>query len=142
MHYCGIIIKRKETSIVEARKSLGEVLVERGLSDWYATDDYRERSFADDKKTIPLAEFKEQFFSEAWLDHDGNDVWPLAILDEEAYIQEMIIPYGFWEMYGVDDYRERLDDLYKDAYVRWCEKYIGKITGVELYDVVLLDYHN
>lgn len=166
MHYCGIIIKLKETSVVSARTMLGDVLIERGKSDWYSTDDYRERTF-EGKKVISLDEFTK-IFTEKWLTkpedieeikplYDIND-WAFAVeSDSGGWFDDVIIPSGFYEYYAwVPKEKEPTEEqammieqrnimlvaqakAYYAATVRLLkhlEQYKDK------YDVTLIDYHN
>lgn len=140
MHFCGIVIKHKEVSVVDARKVLGEELVKLNLSDWYSIDDYRERVFANGKKVIPFSEFKE-IWEKEFLEDSGDSVWPIAVVDEDLYIEDSLIPKGFWEFYRIEDYWKRLDALYREAYEKWVKELFNDADYND-YEVVLLDYHD
>ena len=101
MHYCGVIVKKKEISVVEAREVFGELLVEKGVADWYSTNDYRERKFEDDKVEITLEEFISKF-------KDDFNGLPICFIDEEGYFFEQIITSEFYEYYDCKTEREAL----------------------------------
>lgn len=135
MHYCGIIVKKKEVSVVEARKVFGEMLVEKGVADWYSTDDYRERKFEDDKVEITLEEFISKF-------KDDFKGLPICFIDEEGYVFEQIIPSEFYEYYDAKNEREALLETQAEAYEKQLNINFSKLKDIKDYNVCLIDYHN
>lgn len=151
MHFCGIIIKPIKVSITDARTLLGDELVNRGVADWYSTDDYRERVF-DEGRTVPLDKFKVMFEGEEWLaklsvDNErkyfSNDSWAFAVITDD-YIDELFLAEDFWEFSEYPEHRRKLVTAYVDAYKEATTSIINELleSPTQQYDVVLLDYHN
>lgn len=137
MHYCGVIVKSKEISVVEARETFGEILVNREVADWYSTDDYRERLFENSRVEITLEEFIEK-------KHYYNAL-PICFIDEEGYIFEQMITSEFWEYYDAEEERKELIDAQARAYKVQFDKILeslSKHSKIEDYNVCLIDYHN
>lgn len=149
MHYCGIIIKSKEVSVPKSREVLGEVLVNRGFADWYSTNNYRERVI-NGKTELSLKEFKKIF--SAWLKelrpipkeemYAINDTWAFCTVNEDEDADEIILPYQFYEYYGMPE-RRHLINIVTRAYKKSTMQLINKLLkkGAEC-TVVFLDYHN
>ena len=138
MHNAAIIIKPKDLSVEEARIIFGDYLVKVEEA-----DAYRERLFANDKRVISVKEFITEFKSK-WITEklSSEGAWPIGIL-EEYWVDNKIIPYGFWEFYSVgSDLQGRLNELYLEGYMAWFDRYVGSMDDKENYEVVLLDYHN
>ena len=141
MHFCGIIIKKKEIDIKEARELFGEILIKQGSCDWYSTDDYRERTFKN-KKEKPLSEFIK-IFNKEWATED-NFFWDICIInreDEENYISDYIIRADFYEFYDFVEERKKLLEDYRKLYLKAIDKWFSDLN-VDDYTVCLLDYHN
>lgn len=149
MHFCGIIIKPKTISVVEARKIMGEELVKKDIADWYSTDEYRERLFKGNKKTTSLEEFKKIF--EKWLKqikrikkdekYFSNNTWAFIKIDEDGYIDEFIAEDGFYQFYDFPEIRRNLINEFTKGYKLKTMEIIEE-TNKEEYDVTLIDYHN
>ena len=147
MHFCGIIIKEKNISVVEARTLLGNELVNKGIADWFSVDDYRERTF-EGKQVVSLEEFLP--IIEKWLDelkeikaeekHFLNEGWVFSVVIED-FIEELIIPQDFYEFYSLEQERKELINLYVSVYKKAIRKIVNELEQ-DKYDVVLLDYHN
>ena len=136
MHYCGVIVKEKQVSVVDARNTLGKKLVEKGIADWFSTDDYRERLFDinnEAKQVISLKEFKKEF--EDW--DTTND---FVIIDRDLHIEGKFLTNKFSDFYGIDgwrEFREKFAELHRKA----VNSAIAELDE-DKYDVCLLDYHN
>jgi len=135
MHFCAIIIKPITMEIKEARTISGDYLIEKGISDWYSADEYRERTF-DGKTILSLEDFKKEY--EEWM--NANDTWPFFILDPDEFIRTAIIPSTFFEFFEYEE-REEMLKLYKSLYNKETQRILESLD-TSLYDVVLLDYHN
>lgn len=149
MHFCGIIIKPKEVSVPKAREVLGEILVARGESDWYSTDDYRERKI-NGRVEVSLKEFKKVFVE--WLKDVKpipkderfacNPVWAFCLVGEHELCDEVLVPQEFFEFYEMPE-RIQLINTYVRTYKKYTMALINKLLKSETeYTVVLLDYHN
>ncbi len=156
MHYCGIIIKGKDVTIKEARTLLGDVLVNRGIADWYSTDEYRERTF-DGAQEISLKDFSK-IFKEKWLVKDSKDVfnnhdWAFGVI-KEGYFDTLLLPTEFYEyfVYGheltdeqkeIKAGRELMIKTQERLYELTTVKAIDVLLESDVeYTVCLVDYHN
>jgi hypothetical protein len=147
MHFCGIIVKEKNVSVVEARELLGEELVNKSIADWYSVDDYRERTFKG-KQVISLGEFLP--IIEEWLGelkeikaeekYFSNEGWVFSVVEQD-FIKELIIPNDFYEFYSFEQERKKLINLYVSVYKKAIRKILNELEQ-DKYNVVLLDYHN
>jgi hypothetical protein len=136
MHFCAIIIKRKEISVEEARGIVGDFLVAKGKSDWYSKNDYRERTF-EGEQTVSLEKFRDIY--KKWC--DKNDMtWEFCVVDKEHDIGPYFEEESFWNFYREEEYEE-LITLYNKLYYRKTQELVHKLDA-SLYDVTLLDYHN
>lgn len=165
MHFCGIVIKPVNVTTEKAREILGEKLVKIGLADWYSTDSYRERGFADSnnqngKIVESLKEFKLLFGK--WLgelkkltpqqEFIWNNVWAFGIVnsssgeDDDCYLDEFFAPHEFYEFYDQKyiQLRRSLVNTYVTAYKKRTMELIDKLLAEnpDGYNVILLDYHN
>jgi hypothetical protein len=147
MHFCGIIVKEKNVSVVEARELLGEELVNKGIADWFSVDDYRERTFGE-KQVVSLGEFLP--IIEEWLNsiqeieeeekYFSNEGWVFSVVEQD-FIKELIIPNDFYEFYSFEQERKELINLYTSIYKKEVRKILNNIDQNQ-YNVCLLDYHN
>lgn len=147
MHFCGIIVKEKSISVVEARELLGEELVNKGVADWFSVNDYRERTF-EGKQVVSLKEFLpiiEEWLSSIQDIKEGekffsNDTWVFSVVSQDC-VNRLIIPNDFYEFYSFKQERKELINLYVSVYKKEVRKILSELEQ-DKYDVVLLDYHN
>ena len=134
MHACGIIIKPISMSVEDARIQLGDILVDRGLADWYSFKDYRERTF-NGKQTIPLKEFVSKPFDTI------NHILFLKQEEEDYLSSRILYENEFFEFYDVPE-RKQLIKLYNTLYFKQFKLNLKDYeSSIDDYDVVLLDYH-
>jgi hypothetical protein len=135
MHYCGIIIKPKGLDVPTARQLFGDALVEKGVADWFSTDDYRERLFTNNRQVVSL----EEFINEHWMNYKEY-CCPICVLSTD-YIEDCIIPSEFWEYYNFKEERNVLLETQHKLYLKAVNLWFTSLD-VTKYDVTLLDYHN
>lgn len=137
MHYCGVIVKRKNIDIETARKIFGDILIKKGIADWYSTDDYRERVFKKGRREIELKEFVEI--------KDNYNALPICFIDENGNVFDQMITSEFYEYYDAPEERKELIKAQARAYKVQLNKtleLLSKYSKLEDYNVCLIDYHN
>lgn len=134
MHYCGVIVKRKNINIETAREIFGDILIDKGVADWYSTDDYRERVFKKGRREIELKEFIKN-------KNDYNAL-PICFIDEDGDVFEHMITSEFYEYYDAKNEREILLKAQAEAYEKQLEVIFSRLKDIEDYNVCLIDYHN